>query len=65
VETSSSVEDACERYLDYGLSHPHEYELYYGAVLLLIMKTRPQHAADMRLICRASEATLLREASRK
>src|ERR1700687_908417 len=22
VETSSSVEDACERYLDYGLSHP-------------------------------------------
>ena len=29
VETSSSVEDACERYLDYGLSHPHEYELYY------------------------------------
>jgi AcrR family transcriptional regulator len=126
VETSSSVEDACERYLDYGLSHPHEYELYYlheyellrsspkiarratlnhtvkqerpvvqlmkgklaaqlggspddythleialwallhGAVMLLIMKTiRPQHATDMRSICRASVATLLRDASRK
>ncbi|MGH9544103.1 MAG: TetR/AcrR family transcriptional regulator [Terriglobales bacterium] len=125
VETSSSVEDACERYLDYGLSHPHEYELYYlheyellrsspkmarratlnqtvkqerpvvqlmkgklaaqlggspddytrleialwallhGAVMLLIMKTiRSQHEADMRSICRASVATLLREASR-
>jgi AcrR family transcriptional regulator len=125
VATSSSVEDACERYLDYGLSHPHEYELYYlheyelisspkvarratlnqtveqerpvvqlmkgklaaqlggspddhthleialwallhGAVMLLIRKTiRPQHAADIRSICRASVATLLREASRK
>jgi len=25
----SSVEEACERYLDFALSHPHEYELYY------------------------------------
>jgi AcrR family transcriptional regulator len=29
LETGSSVEEACERYLDFALSHPHEYELYY------------------------------------
>jgi AcrR family transcriptional regulator len=29
LETGSSVEEACERYLDFALSHAHEYELYY------------------------------------
>jgi AcrR family transcriptional regulator len=29
LETSSSTEEACERYLDFALKHPHEYELYY------------------------------------
>ena len=29
LKAASSVEDACERYLDFALSHPHEYELYY------------------------------------
>lgn len=29
LEAGSSVEEACERYIDYALSHPHEYELYY------------------------------------
>jgi AcrR family transcriptional regulator len=29
LTTAASVEDACERYLDFALSHPHEYELYY------------------------------------
>jgi len=29
LTAASSVEDACERYLDFALSHPHEYELYY------------------------------------
>ncbi len=26
---AGSVEDGCERYLDYALAHPHEYELFY------------------------------------
>jgi len=124
VQAGSSVEEACERYLDYSLSHPHEYELYYlheyelffsgrpargatlnqifkqkrpavdlmkgklaaqlggspdaytrltlavwallhGTVMLLIAKTiQPQHAAEMRSVCRTSVETLLREASR-
>ena len=29
LEATSSVEEACDRYIDFGLSHPHEYELYY------------------------------------
>ncbi|MFZ0539480.1 MAG: TetR/AcrR family transcriptional regulator [Candidatus Sulfotelmatobacter sp.] len=29
MEGAASVEDACERYLDYALTHPHEYELFY------------------------------------
>jgi AcrR family transcriptional regulator len=124
LAASPSVEEACERYLDYALSHPHEYELYYlheyellfsakpargatlnqifkqkrpavelmkgklaaqlggspdnyarltlavwallhGTVMLLIAKTiQPQHAAEMRSVCRASVETLLREDSR-
>jgi AcrR family transcriptional regulator len=29
LEGASSPEEGCERYLDYALSHPHEYELFY------------------------------------
>ncbi|MFZ0770174.1 MAG: TetR/AcrR family transcriptional regulator [Candidatus Sulfotelmatobacter sp.] len=29
VEGASSPEEACERYLDYAVSHPREYELFY------------------------------------
>jgi len=29
LRAASSPEEACERYVDYGLSHPHEYELFY------------------------------------
>jgi AcrR family transcriptional regulator len=40
-ETSSSVEEASERYLDYALSHPHEYELYYMHEYELLFASRP------------------------
>ncbi len=29
LEDISSAEEGCERYLDYALSHPHEYELFF------------------------------------
>jgi len=29
AETSQTPEEICERYVDYGLSHPREYELFY------------------------------------
>ncbi|MGA7567201.1 MAG: TetR/AcrR family transcriptional regulator [Terriglobales bacterium] len=47
VESSSSVEEACERYLDYGLSHPHEYELYYLHEYELMFSARTTHGATL------------------
>jgi AcrR family transcriptional regulator len=44
-EASSSVEEACDRYLDYALSHPHEYELYYMHEYELLFSSRPVHAS--------------------
>lgn len=29
LKSASTVEEGCERYLDYALAHPHEYELFY------------------------------------
>ena len=29
LDAAGSAEEGCERYLDYALSHPHEYELFY------------------------------------
>jgi AcrR family transcriptional regulator len=29
LEVAGSPEEGCERYLDYALNHPHEYELFY------------------------------------
>jgi len=29
VRASQSAEDACERFLEFAVSHPHEYELFY------------------------------------
>jgi len=29
IESAASAEESCERYLDYALRHPHEYELFY------------------------------------
>jgi AcrR family transcriptional regulator len=29
LASAASPEEACERYLDFALSHPHEYELFY------------------------------------
>lgn len=124
LQAGRTVEEACERYVDFALSHSHEYELYYaheydlifaakrprgvslnqvfkagrpavelmkgklaaqlggspddyaritlavwallhGTVMLLIAKTvHPEHSAEMRLVCRESVKTLLREAGR-
>lgn len=41
LEAASTVEEACERYLDYALSHPHEYELYYLHEYELLFANRP------------------------
>ena len=47
LEASSSVEEACERYLDYALSHPHEYELYYMHEYELLFSGRPARGVTL------------------
>lgn len=39
---AASVEEACERYLDFALSHAHEYELYYLHEYELLFAAKPQ-----------------------
>ena len=46
-EASSSVEEACERYVDYALSHQHEYELYYMHEYELLFSSRQARAMSL------------------
>lgn len=41
----SSAEQACARYVDYALGHPHEYELYYRHEYDLLFSSRPVRAS--------------------
>jgi AcrR family transcriptional regulator len=47
LESAASVEEACERYLDFALSHPHEYELYYLHEYELLFGAKPQHGMTL------------------
>src|SRR5580693_7096688 len=47
LAASSSVEEACERYVDYALSHPHEYELYFLHEYELLFSGRPARAMSL------------------
>ena len=47
LQGASSVEEACERYIDYALSHPHEYELYYRHEYELLFSARPARGATL------------------
>jgi AcrR family transcriptional regulator len=50
LDSASSVEEACERYLDYSLSNPHEYELYYLHEYELFFSGRPARGATLNQI---------------
>ncbi|MGB8989115.1 MAG: TetR/AcrR family transcriptional regulator [Candidatus Sulfotelmatobacter sp.] len=52
MEGAASVEDACERYLDYALSHPHEYELFYQHEYDLFYSPRAIRAGARNLVGR-------------
>src|SRR5260370_3071599 len=47
MQAGSSVEEACERYLDYALSHPHEYELYYLHEYELLFSARQARGSTL------------------
>ncbi len=44
MEGASSPEEGCERYLDYALSHPHEYELLFQQEYELFHSARSMRA---------------------
>ncbi len=44
LDEASSAEEGCERYLDYALSHPHEYELFYRHEYELFRSPRSRRA---------------------
>src|SRR5258708_25172680 len=50
LAASPSVEEACERYLDYALSHPHEYDLYYLHEYELLFSAKPARGATLNQI---------------
>ena len=52
MEGAASVEDACECYLDYALTHPHEYELFYQHEYELFYSPRAVRAGARNLVGR-------------
>ena len=48
VRPSQSPEEACERYLDFALSHPHEYELFYDHAYQLPLPGRSGRTVALR-----------------
>lgn len=53
VRPCQSAEDACERYLEFALTHPHEYELFYEHAYQLPGPTRApirEHRPTMALV---------------
>jgi len=48
VRPSRSPEEACERYLEFALSHPHEYELFYDYAYQLPRPPRLRGTAPLR-----------------
>jgi AcrR family transcriptional regulator len=47
LEQASAVEEACERYVDFALTHPHEYELYYQHEYELLFSASPARGATL------------------
>jgi AcrR family transcriptional regulator len=48
VRPSRSPEEACERYLDFALGHPHEYELFYDHAYQLPRRSQVGRSVALR-----------------
>ena len=53
LDAGSSVEEACEGYIDYALKHPHEYELYYLHEYELLFSARRARGATLNQVFKA------------
>jgi len=48
VEPCSSPEEACERYVEFAMNHPHEYSLFYEQAYQLPIPVRQGHTPPLR-----------------
>jgi AcrR family transcriptional regulator len=48
LQPCSCAEEACERYLEFAVSHPYEYELFYTHAYELSAAARSDHASPLR-----------------
>ena len=52
LEAAPTPEEACERYLDFAISRPHDYELYYGHEYELRFAGRQRRSASVKQMFR-------------
>jgi AcrR family transcriptional regulator len=65
LQAAASPEEACERYLDYGLSHPHEYELFYQHEYELFYSSRSIRAGARNDLGRPARDTMKQKLAKK
>jgi AcrR family transcriptional regulator len=58
LEAASSVEEACDRYLDFAVSNSHEYELYYRHEYDLLFSAKPSVGATLEQILKRKRPAL-------
>ncbi len=65
LRAAPSPEDACERYVDYGLSHPHEYELFYRHEYELFYSAHSIRAGAKNTVGRPARDTMRQKLAEK
>jgi AcrR family transcriptional regulator len=65
LKAASSPEEACERYVDYGLSHPHEYELFYRHEYELFYSARSVRAGARNTVGRPARDAMSQKLAEK
>lgn len=58
LQAGSSVEDALERYLEFAVTHPHEYQLYFLKEYELFYSDQPKRGATLKLDLKRKRPTV-------
>jgi AcrR family transcriptional regulator len=65
LRAARSPEEACERYVDYGLSHPHDYELFYQHEYELFYSPHSNRAGAKNTLGRPARDTMRQKLAEK
>lgn len=65
LEGAASPAEACERYMDYAMSHPHEYELFYQYEYELFYSPRSLRAGARNTMGRPARDAMMRKLAEK